>query len=456
MSGPTILICDDEMLIRVWLEEHLREEGYDAESVGEGEALLARLSEGGVDLVLLDLRLPDRSGLELLPGIQEQAPGVPVIMITAYGDVETAVQAVRAGAHYFLEKPVDLAELLVLIEQALETSTLRRQLEQYREGHRWQFSDVTLVGRSTAIRKVAELITRIASQGNPATVLIRGESGTGKDVVARAVHARGPRARAPFVRVNCTALPENLVESELFGHEGGAFTDAKETKKGLFEIAHGGTILLDEVGDMPLGAQTKLLGVLESHAFRRVGGTRDLTVDVQVLAATNRDLESAVAEGQFREDLYYRLNVIPIELPPLRDRPEDIAPLALHFVEVLAEELRQPRRELTEEAIRLLEWYEWPGNARELRNVLERVVLLHDQERITAAMLPPMVKGEEGAERSERLMVLPASGLSLDELEQELICQALERTDGNKTGAARLLGISRDTLRYRLQKFEIT
>lgn len=453
MSKGTILICDDEMLIRLWLEEHLKEAGYDAESVGDGQAMLDRLAEDPADLVLLDLKLPDGTGLDFLPELKKLDAALPVIMITAYGEVETAVAAVRAGAHHFLEKPIELPELLLLIEQGLESRRLRREMALYRDGFRWQFSDVTLVGRSLAIRRVAELITRLGMKGSPVNVLIRGESGTGKDVVARAIHAQGPKSDRPLISVNCSALPENLVESELFGHEAGAFTDAKQPKKGLFELAHDGTIFLDEIGDMPLGAQAKLLGVLETRGFRRVGGVRDIEVDTQVIAATNRDLEGAVANGGFREDLFYRLNVIPIQVPPLRDRPEDVAPLALHFIEVLSRDLRQPARKISPETTRALERYEWPGNARQLRNTLERILLLEDADPIEAKHLPPEVLGTH--DNGDALVVLPATGLSLDELERELICQALERTDGNKTGAARLLGLSRDTLRYRLEKFGI-
>ncbi|MBI4545078.1 MAG: sigma 54-interacting transcriptional regulator, partial [Gemmatimonadetes bacterium] len=275
----------------------------------------------------------------------------------------------------------------------------------------------------------------------------------GKDVVARAIHARGPRRSHPFVSVNCTALPEHLVESELFGHEAGAFTDARQAKKGLLELAHSGTAFLDEIGDMPKPAQAKLLGFMETHSLRRVGGVRDLEVDVHVVAATNRELEDAVRRGEFREDLFYRLNVIPICLPPLRERPEDIAPLALHFCETLSREMRQPPRRIALEALRALEAYDWPGNARELRNVLERILLLQDGETIGLPDLPPEIVGHSPA--TPRTFTLPPEGVCLEELERELMCQALERMDGNKTGAARLLGLSRDTLRYRLEKYGI-
>jgi len=453
MSAARIVICDDEMLIRLWLEEHLREEGYDPEGVPDGTSLMASLENRPADLVLLDLKLPDGLGTDFLRRIKELDPTLPVIMITAYGEIETAVAAVRAGAHHFLEKPIELPELIVLMEGALEQRRLRRELDRYREGFSWLFADVRFVGRSAASRRVAELITRVAMKGTPTNVLIRGETGTGKDVVARAIHAQGPRRGRPFLRLNCTAVPEHLVESELFGHEAGAFTDAKEAKRGLVELAHQGTLLLDEIGDMPLAAQAKLLGFVETRTFRRVGGLEDREVDVHVIAATNRDLEAAVEEGTFRGDLFFRLNVIPIELPPLRERREDIAPLALHFVEALCRELRQSPRELAPETFEIMERHDWPGNAREIRNLLERLLLLYDEDPITPDLLPTEMQRASG--RRADLISLPPDGLNLDELEQELIRQALARTAGNKTGAARLLGVTRDTLRYRLEKYGI-
>ena len=453
MNSARVVICDDEMLIRLWLSEHLRESGHRTEDVADGASLLAALERDPADLVLLDLRLPDASGMDLLPRIKALDLTLPVIMMTAYGEVETAVAAVRAGAFHFLEKPIALPELLLLIEQALEARQLRSDVDRYRDGYRWQFADVALVGRSAALRRIAELITRVGAKGTTVNILVRGESGTGKDIVARALHARGPRRAQPFINVNCTSLPEHLVESELFGHEAGAYTDAREMKRGLFEIAHNGTVFLDEIGDMPKAMQAKLLHFLETHAFRRVGGVRSIEVDVHVITATNRNLEDAVASGAFREDLFYRLNVVPVHIPPLRERPEDIGPLAMHFIELLCRELRQPARELSREALGALERYQWPGNARELRNVLERVLLLEDADLVRVDQLPPEIRGTSA--QSGRTLVLPASGLDLEQLERELLCQALERAEGNKTSAARLLGLTRDTMRYRLEKYGI-
>ena len=455
MSKARILICDDEVLLRLWLEEHLAEEGYETEGAEDGASLLEAFKRNAADLVLLDLRLPDTSGIELIPQLKELDPSLPILMMTAHGDVETAVRAVRAGAHHFLEKPLEIAELVLLIEQALETRRLASEVDRYREGNRWQFADVTLVGRSFALRKVADLITRLAVRGIPSNVLIRGESGTGKDVVARAIHARGPRQGGPFINVNCTALPESLVESELFGHEAGAFTDAREEKRGLFELADGGTIFLDEVGDMPLSGQSKLLNVLENKVLRHVGGVRDIRVDVHVVAATNRDLEAAVAAGEFREDLFYRLNVVPILMPPLRERREDIAPLAMHFLADLVKEMRLPERHFTPDALRALEAHDWPGNARQLRNLLERILLLEDGDTIGVASLAPEIRKKDAHAGAPSGFVLPTDGVDLEDVERSLMLQALEQAGGNKTRAAKLLRLTRDTFRYRVEKYDL-
>ena len=458
MKKPRVLVCDDEMLIRLWLVEHLADANFRTEGFENAHELMAALEREPADLILLDLRLPDGDGMDVLERVRAIDPTVPVIMMTAYGEVETAVAAVRAGAYHFLEKPIVLTELVLLIEKALESRQLRSEVNRYREGYRWQFADVTLVGRSAALRRIADLITRVGAKGTPVNVLVSGESGTGKGVIARAIHARGPRRSQPFVSVNCTSVPEQLVESELFGHEAGAYTDAKDVKRGLFEIADKGTVFLDEIGDMPKAMQSKLLHVLETHEFRRVGGVRSLEVDVHVITATNRTLEESVAKGEFREDLFYRLNVINIRIPPLRERPEDIAPLAAHFVDELCRELGIPQREIAPDGLSALERYSWPGNVRELRNVLERVLLLEDGDTISLAHLPTEIGGQGAASAGSNAptFVLPASGLDLEALEREFLCQALERTAGNKTSAARLLGLSRDTMRYRLEKYGIS
>jgi len=456
VSRARVFVCDDEMLVRLWLEEHLVEEGFDVEAFADGTSVIAATRRDPPDVLLLDLRLPDYSGLEVLAEIQELSPGLPVIMMTAYGEVETAVGAVRAGAYHFLEKPVNLAEILLLIEQALEAYKLRTEVERLRAGHEWRFSEVTLVGRSPAMRRIVDRISRIGEMGSPSNILIRGESGTGKDLVARAIHARGPRRSEPFVDVNCTALPEQLVESELFGHEAGAFTGARQAKRGLLEVADQGTAFLDEIGDMPASVQAKLLHFLESHSFRRVGGVRDIEVDVHVIAATNRDLTTAVERGDFREDLFYRLNVVPIDIPPLRERPDDIGPLVTHFVKLLSGELRRPESTVTADALATMERFAWPGNVRQLRNVLERVLLFEDTRVIDLRHLPDEIReGGEGGdgETAGFRFVLPAAGVELEEVERELIRQALDRTQGNKSAAARLLGLTRDTLRYRLERY---
>jgi two-component system response regulator AtoC len=452
MSRARVFVCDDEMLIRLWMEEHLREEGFEVQVFPDGASVIAAARDDPPDILLLDLRLPDYSGLEVLAEVQAFRPSLPVIMMTAYGEVETAVGAVRAGAYHFLEKPVNLSEILLLIEQAIEACKLRDEVERLRAGHEWRFSEITLVGRSPAMRRIAERISRIGEMGSPSNILIRGESGTGKDVVARAIHARGPRRSQPFVDVNCTALPEHLVESELFGHEAGAFTGARQSKRGLLEVADGGTAFLDEIGDMPGAVQAKLLHFLESHSFRRVGGVRDIEVDVHVVAATNRDLTRAVERGDFREDLFYRLNVVPVDIPPLRERPDDIGPLVTHFIGVLSREMRRPESTVTPDARAAMERYAWPGNVRQLRNVLERILLFEDTRVIDVKHLPSEIT-QTGVEDGGFAFMLPAGGVVLDDVERELIEQALERTQGNKSAAARLLGLTRDTLRYRLERF---
>jgi len=403
---------------------------------------------------LLDLKLPDGSGMDLLADFLESDPDLVAMILTAHGDIATAVSAVKRGAYHFLEKPPKLDDLLVTLEKGLETRTLRRAVSGLRRQAGWQFAGVEVVGRSSAMQRIVELVGKVAaSEGT--TVLVRGESGVGKEVVARAIHARSERRDYPFLEINCTALPETLLESELFGHERGAFTDARERKQGLLEFADRGTVLLDEIGDLPPGAQAKLLRFLETRIFKRVGGVRDISVDVRIIASTNRDLEAAVRDGSFRQDLFFRLNVVPIVIPPLRERPEDVDPLAQHFLHAMTVALRRPARRLARDAVAMLERYAWPGNARELRNVIERAVILEEAPEIRPEHLPDELKPGGRALDLAPGYQLPAGGIDLDQLERDLIRQALHQARGNKTRAAELLGLTRDTLRYRVEKYAL-
>lgn len=455
-SRPVIAVVDDEALFRSWLSEHLGAAGYAVKEAATGGEALRLAAEESPRLMLLDLRLPDADGLELVTQLHEIDRDLVVVIVTAYGQVKTAVKAVKAGAYHFLEKPVDLDDLFITMEKGLEAQHLRREIAALREQHRWQFASVEFVGRSLAVRQLAEMVEKVAHTES-ATVLLQGESGTGKDLVARAIHARSSRKDQPFLEINCTALPEQLVESELFGHERGAYTDARERKKGLAELADGGTLLLDEIGDMPLGSQAKLLRFLEDSRFRRLGGTADIQVNVRVIAATNQELDRSVKEGRFRSDLYYRLKVVDLYIPPLRERPEDCAPLALYFVEKLARDLKREPPTLTPDAICVLEAYSWPGNVRELRNVLERAIILEDTQEIRPEHLPVEIRvSAKPPGGGDNIIQLPAEGFRMEDVERNAIEQALARTQGNVAGAARLLGLSRDTLRYRIKKFDLT
>jgi len=450
-----VLVVDDENLIRVWLEAHLSDAGYRvvvAENAAKARSMFATTPP---DAALLDLKLPDGSGMDLLREFLETDPDLVAMILTAHGDISTAVEAVKLGAYHFLEKPPKLEDLLITVQKGLETRMLRRTVSGLRRQAGWLFAGVEVVGRSHAMQRVVELVGKVAaSEGT--TVLVRGESGVGKEVVARAIHAQSARQEFAFLEINCTALPETLLESELFGHERGAFTDAKERKQGLLELADRGTILLDEIGDLPAGAQAKLLRFLETRTFKRVGGVRDITVDVRIIASTNRDLEAALRDGVFRRDLFFRLNVVPIVIPPLRERPEDVEPLAHHFLRAMTTALRRPAREIAREALAMLERYAWPGNVRELKNVIERAVILEEGAEVLPAHLPDELKPGSRALDLEPGFQLPAGGVDLEKLEKDLIRQALEQARGNKTRAAELLGLTRDTLRYRVEKYALS
>jgi len=446
---PTILIVDDEPLIRWTLSERLTQEGYATVEADTAKAALARFGPD-IDLVLLDFKLPDSDGLHVLRQMKAADGDVPVILLTAFSSVETAVEAMKQGAYHYANKPFNLDELSLVVGKALETTRLRREVKQLRASRSEPYAVSRIVGDSEPMRTLKALLQRVAS--SPAsTVLLRGESGTGKDLAAKTIHFNSDRTSRPFMNITCSALPDALLESELFGHERGAFTDARQQKIGLLESADGGTVFLDEIGEMVPALQAKLLRFLEEKAFKRVGGSSDVRVDVRVIAATNRDLEEAVKKGGFREDLYYRLNVMQIVLPPLRDRLADVPLLIDFYIDTFNREFRKSIRGASPEAMELLKTYRWPGNVRELRNAIERAMLLADGPWLTPDLLPVST----ARAMPVGAMELPVEGVNLETLERELVVQALRRTGGNQTKAATLLGLNRDQIRYRIEKFAL-
>ncbi|MGD8276690.1 MAG: sigma-54 dependent transcriptional regulator [Gemmatimonadota bacterium] len=448
MGAARILVVDDDKLLRSIITERLERSGYDvtaAGTLGEARAALHRYTP---DVALLDVKLPDGEGPELLAELAADGE-TACVMMTAHATVEAAVAAVQQGAWDYLEKPFSLDKLEATLVSTLERTALQRELRTLREK---SSISGTVVGASPAMKDVMALVERIAPAGT-STVLIEGETGTGKGVIAGAIHRMSPRAGGAFVNVTCSALAETLMESELFGHEKGAFTDARTMKRGLVEIADGGTLFLDEIGELSLAVQAKLLRFIEDKTFRRVGGTRDLVVDVRVVAATNRDLESAVRDGSFRDDLYYRLKVLPIRMPPLRERKSDIPALAKTFLGTFNREFGKRIREIAPEAMDILTRHPWPGNVRELRNVMERAVLLADGPVITPDMLPASIRGGAAPAPAGAAAMFGSDGLDLEQLERNLLVEALRRAEGNRTQAGRLLGLSRHQIRNRLQKF---
>jgi two-component system response regulator AtoC len=445
-----ILIVEDDNTIRVTLGNFLARQGFDVEVAENGEEALALLKERRFGLVLLDLRLPDMNGLDILARIKESDDQPLVIIMTAYPEVRTAVAALKAGAYDYINKPFDLEDLQELIRRATETRRLRREVE-WRRAQSEPSAIEGLIGESPAFRQMLDMTERIALAGK-IPVMIRGESGTGKERVAQAIHCRSPRAEGPWVTLNCSALPEGLLESELFGHERGAFTDAKQMKRGLLELADGGTLFLDEIGDLSLALQPKLLRVLETQYFRRLGGQKEISVDVRFVSATHRNLPAMVQAGSFREDLYYRLNVGAIDLPPLRERQQDILALARHFLAKTVPVIGVESADFDPAVEPLLSAYHWPGNVRELRNVIERAAILARNEPIAARHLPKEIAAEQPSPRPAAPPELDARIRPLAEIESDYIRRVLQRCAGNKTQAADLLGITRLTLRNKLRE----
>jgi len=455
MTSPSarILVVDDEKLIRWSVSERLQRDGYEVLSAESGEKALELVSASPPDVMLLDVRLPGIGGVETLQRALGLHPELAVLMMSAHSTVDVAVEAMKHGALDFLVKPFPLQTLDAAVERALGTTRTRRQIAALTSDRRTASALAALIGGSAAMEQVRTMVARLAGS-DTTTVLIEGESGSGKEVVARAIHEESARHDKPFLQVNCAALPEHLLESELFGHERGAFTDAHTQKRGLFESATGGSGMLDEIGDLPPGGQAKLLRLLENKTFRRVGGVQELRTDVRVIAATNVNLEERVAEGRFRADLFFRLNVVRIVVPALRDHLDDVPTLAAHFIARFNQELKRSVRGVTPEAMDALTAYHWPGNVRELRNAIERAFILHvgaDEIR-PEHLTPELRRATPGMARAGTAVATDGQGLVLDDVERKLIAEAMERASGNQSKAARLLGVSRDTLRYRLKK----
>jgi two-component system response regulator PilR (NtrC family) len=450
-SSGRVLVVDDEHSMQEFLEIFFRSEGYDAATAGDVETALHLLEHDDYDVVITDIQMPSGTGLDLLRQVQRLAPETVVIMMTAYASTETAIAAMKEGAWDYVTKPFKVDEIRMVVEKALEKKLLSSENRRLKSELRSQVRSRSLIGTSAPIRRVLDFVAQVAD--TRANVLISGESGTGKEVVARAIHEAGERRDRPFVAVNCGAIPENLLESELFGHVKGAFTGAVQNKSGLFEVAGAGTVFLDEIAELSLALQVKLLRVIQERSFRRVGGTQDIRFDARIVTASNRQLQEEVAAGRFREDLYYRLNVIEIQLPPLRDRRDDIPLLVQHFVEKYTRELDKPVAGVTEPAMERLCRYGYPGNVRELENVIERAVALCRGDTIDVDVLPPTLQTDTETPRAARI---PPEGVKLPELvdayERSLLLEALDQAHGVKKRAAARLGISFRSFRYRWEK----
>src|SRR5208283_725830 len=469
MPAGKIMIVDDERLVRWSLRQKCEEWGYHVVEADAGEPALKLAQRESPDLVLLDVRMPDLSGIEVLDQLKKNGDARAVIMITADPQLDDVKAALKLGAYDFVGKPVDFDELHITIKNALEATSLRTEVQTLRGEVRRTSGYSNVVGVSPKMTELMNFVKKVAAS-EATTILIQGESGTGKDLIAKAIHYESSRQEKPFVAINCSAIPETLMEAELFGHEKGAFTDAKQMKKGLFETADGGTLFLDEIGELSPLLQAKLLRVLEDQVIRRVGGVRDMQVDVRVIAASNRDLEKAVRDGQFRQDLYYRLAIIAIFIPPLRERKEDILPLVDFFISRYNRRFKKSVRGITDDTRRLIFTHNWPGNVRELKNTIERGMILEDEPLLRPEYLPFSVGESGGRTLFERTspadggqvlpngrmlprLYIPEGGTSLEEVEHAMVELAMRQAHGNQTHAAKLLDISRDALRYKLKKF---
>jgi len=453
----SLLIVDDDEAMRDTLSDVLKKKGYEVSVASSGNDALLAIRKNIVDLIVLDMRLPDLDGIEVLKRVKEFDTEILVIMMTAYSDVQTAVSAMKSGAYHYINKPFELEELKLLIEKGLETKSLINEVRRLRRQQREDYQNIHIHGTSPQIQSVRELIGMI-SKTQKTSVLIQGESGTGKELAANAVHYSSKRSPRPLMKINCSAIPDTLLESELFGYEKGAFTDAKATKKGLFELADGGTVFLDEIGDMKPFLQSKILRFLETQSFMRVGGEREIKVDVRIIAATNKDLESLVTEGLFRKDLYYRLKVVVIEMPPLRERPEDILLLSNLFIEENNREHGKVVKGFASEARQFMTQYHWPGNVRELRNVVERAMILSEHDLIDQEQLPFELRNNE---RPEWVTPNPnpvelTEDMSLDAVEKIHISHVLNKLEWNKSRAAKVLGVSRATLREKIRRYSLS
>ena len=444
MAIEKILVVDDESLVRDFLREVLKAEDYEVLTAEDGLSALKEVERDGIDLVITDVRMPKLNGIDLLKEVKKRSPSTLVVVITAYGTIENAVEAMKNGACDYITKPLSPEQIKLAIQKASQHKNLLNENRYLRSEVSQRYNFEQLIGRSPQMRRVYEMIDRVAPTN--ATVLIQGESGTGKELVARAIHYRSPRKDKPFVKVNCAALPEDLLESELFGHERGAFTGAVSKREGRFELADRGTLLLDEISETSPAFQAKLLRVLQEQEFERVGGSKTIKVDVRVIATTNKDLKQAIREGKFREDLYYRLNVLPIYLPPLRERKEDIPLLVQHFLEKYSRQNGLRIKSLSKKCLDMMMQYEWPGNVRELENVIERAVVMSEGETI----FPENISLSSPVQKMS--LSFPEE-ITLEEMEKRLILHTLQRTGGNRTEAAKILGISVRTVRNKLKKY---